>query len=148
MHIHPTLSGFAQLLVKAINMTKLIFDKEKDRPNDEWTTERLVEELFLDLARAKEKMLEGEQPIAVSKYYRQAKEIMFLISVTRPTVPFIVNVSDFSTKVMQELEKLHRLGDIKTISYVLTSAVGKIFENVNFEYYHGSIMRNLKVRLV
>ncbi len=129
-------------------MTRLNFDIEVDDFDDEWTTERLAEETFLDFARAEAKISNDEgESIIVSKYYRQAKEKMFYIPVTEPPIPIIVNISDLSPKVREELESLCTKGDMETFSYVLRAAVGKIFENVNFEYYHGSVMKNLIVRV-
>jgi len=30
--------------------------------------------------------------------------------------------------------------------YIVTEAVGRLFENVDSDYYHGSVMKNLNVR--
>ncbi len=81
-------------------MTKLNFDLEEEDFNDEWTTERIAEEIFLDFARAEEKISNNEdQSIIVSKYYLQARKKLFRIPVTAPPIPIIVNISDLSNQI-------------------------------------------------
>jgi hypothetical protein len=119
--------------------------------NDEvWSTECAVDELQLDLCRAKEEIaidrgfyVNGHRSIktlTVHKYYRQARKLMKWFP-----PDFVINVSDLSPKLIKELEA--RLDDPPTFGYILNQAVGRIFENLDFNLYHLSIARNLRVRL-
>jgi hypothetical protein len=124
--------------------------------NDEiWSTECTVDELQLDLCRAKEEItidrdfyVNGQRSLktlTVRKYYRQARELMKWISIMRPAPEFVINAIDLSPEVTGELEA--RLDNPPTFGYILKEAVGRIFENLDFNLYHQSIARSLKVRL-
>jgi hypothetical protein len=129
-------------------MTKLIYDIQEDRIDDSWTSERLKEEAFLSLARIQEKIVNEEgESITVRKYYRQAREKMYWIPISMPTIPFIIHISDLSDKVRNELDGYYKTVDKRSFTRILNEIVGKFFENLDFECYHGSIMKNLKVRL-
>lgn len=110
---------------------------------EEWTIECLVDQLFLSLAGTKECVTNGkDETLHVKKYYRRAREIIKSISIWRPPPIFIINISDLPKRIIKEFEAVT---DDKTRAYVLTQAVGRIFENLDFEHYHLSIARNLCV---
>jgi hypothetical protein len=67
------------------------------------------------------------------------------IPIARPAPEFVISAHDLSPKVTEEFEV--RLDDPFTFSYILKEAVGRIFENIDFAYYHQGIARSLKVRL-
>jgi hypothetical protein len=115
-------------------------------PRFAWTTQKLIDELFLHLMRVSEIVTneEGEK-IEVRKYYRRATELEKRIPIARPPPKYVIDKSDLNERLRREL-----LDDITSNGWrqhVLKEAVGRIFENLNFEYYHLSIARNLKVRL-
>jgi hypothetical protein len=123
-----------------------------------WSTECTVDELGLELCKVKKeitiygdffyvngKPYQTEKRLAVRKYYLQARKLMNWIPIARPVPEFVIMTRDLSPKVIKELED--RLGDPNTLTYILKQAVGHIFENIDFRYYHLSIARNLKVRL-
>jgi hypothetical protein len=120
-----------------------------------WSIERTVDELQLNLCKTKEQItidrgfyVDGQKQtrtVSVRKYYRQALELMKWIPIARPPPDFIINVRDLPPKTVQELE--FRADDPPIFAYILKQAVGRIFENLDFNYYHLSIARNLKVRL-
>jgi hypothetical protein len=124
---------------------------------EEWTTECLIDELFLCLCRTKEEItidrgfyVNGQRSVrilTVRKYYRRARlEVLKWIQRgARPTPDFIINVNDLAPKIVQEIESIACTP--ATLHYVLTQAVGRIFENLDFESYHFLVARNLKVRL-
>lgn len=132
---------------------KVVVDKE------EWLTSYTIEKLFFHLVsieqeitpkdKEKEKLLEAKglpSVLTVKKYYRQAKELMRWIPFLQlPSNEFVINISDLTPKLKKEIESMMPYPN--TIKYVLTQAVGRIFENLDFEYYHNSIARNLRVRL-
>lgn len=129
-------------------MTKLIYDIQENRIDDLWTTERLKEEAFLSLARVQEKIVNEEGgSVTVRKYYRQAREKMSWIPISKPTIPFIIHISDLCDQVRNELDDYYKTVDKRSFTRILKEVAGKFFENLDFEYYHVSIMRNLTVRL-
>ncbi len=48
---------------------------------------------------------------------------------------------------MNELESYSKTVNKRVFTHILKDIAGKFFENLDFEYYHGSIIRNLIVRL-
>ena len=94
----------------------------------------MIDELFIHLARVPDR-----------KYYRRATELERWISTARPPPEFIVDKSDFNDRLRKEL--LDEITSNDARQDVLKEAVGRIFENLNFERHHLSIARNLKVRL-
>ena len=129
-------------------MTEFHFNKETNSQDDIWTTECLKEEFFLSLASTKEIVTNDSGTVVTDKkYYRQAKEKMYLIPITKPSTPFIIYYSDLSVRVIQEFSDYCAESDEKRIVIFLKDIAGRFFENLDFEYYHSSIMRNLRVKL-
>jgi hypothetical protein len=124
-------------------------------PEVVWSIECIIDELHLELSRVKEELtidlnyyVDGQRRVktkTVTKYYRQALALIRWIPIARPPREFVISTCDLSPKVIQELEE--RIDNPQTFSYILKQAVGRIFENIDFVYYHQSIARNLKVRL-
>jgi hypothetical protein len=111
--------------------------------NERWTTECLVDELFLHLTNFKE-IIENNhgQTLEVKKYYHQANELIPLIPVGKPTPTFVIYLADLTPKLRKELKDSSE----EERRYVVMQAVGRIFENVNSRLYHLSIARKLKVQ--
>jgi hypothetical protein len=110
------------------------------------TTEALVDKLFLCLAGAKETIIVKEncnKEITVRKYYRQSRELLKWIPIAGADSPFIIYLSDLTPQIKQEFDEL----EVTTVRYILTQAVSRLFENLDFEYYHLSTARKIKVRL-
>jgi hypothetical protein len=117
-------------------MTEIIDDER-------WTTECLVDELFLHLANFKITIENNQgQTLEVKKYYQQANELLPRIPVGKPTPTFIIYLSDLTHKILQELKESTK----EEKRYVVMKAVGRIFENINSRLYHLSIARKLKVQ--
>jgi hypothetical protein len=100
-----------------------------------WTSEKLIDELFLHLARVPNR-----------KYYRLAAELGRWIPIARPPPEYPIDKSDLNDRLRNEL--LEEITSEEARQHILKEAVGRIFENLNFERYQLSIARNLKVRLV
>ena len=112
-----------------------------------WTTEKLIDELFLHLASISEIVVnDSGDKIRVRKYYRRATELGRWIPIARPPPEYIVDKSDLNDGLRKEL--LDEITSNDGRQHVLKEAVGRIFENLNFERYHLSIARNLVVKLV
>jgi hypothetical protein len=119
---------------------------QQTKEQELWTTECLVDQLFLCLAGTNEYITTNtnDETIPVKKYYSQARQLMKWIPIARPAPEFVINISDLKSKVRKEIESI--IDSPSTLQYVLTQAVGRIFENIDFDYYHLSIARNLKVK--
>lgn len=120
-----------------------------------WSIECIVDELQLNLCRTKEHItfsLKNDgwdesktKTVTVHKYYRQARELMKWIPIARPVPEFVLSASDLSPKVVEELEA--RVDNPSIFKYILKEAVGRIFENLDFNRYHLSFARHLRVRI-
>ena len=131
-----------------MHLTKFIFDLDDEHPSDHWTTERLKDEFFICLTRVKEKIYnEGGKIVTVRKYYNQAISKMYLIPIAHPSVPFMIDVNDLSSRVRDDFFSYCEETNEKNVTYFLKEVSGRFFENLDYEYYHCSIMRVLKVRL-
>jgi hypothetical protein len=131
--------------------TTMLFDIEILNDLDLWTTERIIEELFLDLASVKEKIYNAEGGhVTVHKYYHQAREKMYWIPITKGKgrMSFVIHLSDLTERVKKELQEYYIDAGKKGLSLVLNQAVCRIFENLDFEYTHTNIVKNLAVRLI
>jgi hypothetical protein len=128
---------------------KLIFIPSREYENGQkeyWTTECLVDQLFLNLCSSRQAIVnDNGRIITVRKYYAQARELMKWIPIARlPSNEFVINISDITPAIRKEIESI--VNSPKMLQYILTQAVGRIFENLDFEYYHLSVARNLRVR--
>lgn len=118
------------------------------KEEDYWTEECLIDRLKQDLASAEYSVsdckdnLQGSRVFDSRKYYNRAHHFLKIGSFK--SVPsFVVNLSDLTPKLIEELYNL----DEYDRNYVLKQAIGRIFEDVNFELYHNSVSKVLKVRL-
>ncbi len=111
--------------------------------NERWTTEYLVDQLFMHLDSFTEiiKNDQGQTLTVKKKYRRQAYDLLPRIPVAKPTPTFIINTSDLTPRLLQELK--HSVKEERR--YVVMQAVGRIFENIDSRLYHLSIARKLKV---
>lgn len=76
------------------------------------------------------------------KYYNQAHD-MLKIGAFKPVPYFTVYLADLTPELIIELYGL----DIADRIFVLKQAISRIFEDVNFEIYHNSVSKVLKVKL-
>ena len=131
------------------NDSIVVFEQDSESRNNQkeyWTTECLVDQLFLNLCSSRQSITNNSgRTITIRKYYAQARELMKWIPIARlPSNEFVINISDIIPTIKEEIESV--ANSPKTLQYILTQAVGRIFENLDFEYYHLSIARNLRVR--
>ncbi|MGA8911520.1 MAG: hypothetical protein WB443_01540, partial [Nitrososphaeraceae archaeon] len=74
-----------------------------------WTTEALIDELFLCLAGVKEIITNQEKNgkrVTVRKYYSQARDLMKWIPIAKPSPPFIIYLSDLTPQIKNEFKQL------------------------------------------
>jgi hypothetical protein len=126
-------------------------DSNKDFADDDWTIERVLDELFVCLAGKREVIPDKRKDsilIYYRKYYHQARKLFKWIPIAKPPPEFVVNISDFTIRIVAELKVILYDEENKDDStYALKQAVGRIFENIDFRQYHLSIARNLEVVL-
>ena len=103
-------------------------DKYQDN-DEEWNLERLKEELFNCLMLIK---IHGE-----CKYEKQAADLIYKIPRYRPTPVFIINYSDLSLKLIEELSSL----DDVNLDIVIKDVISWIYELINRKYFLLSIKR-------
>lgn len=99
------------------------------------TIEATVDNLYLCLMKQES-----------SYYERQASDLIYKIPVYKPAPIFEIRISDLNEQVKKELDD--RWNYKREIDYILKEAVGKIFANVNEQYFLLSVKRLLKVKLV
>jgi hypothetical protein len=97
--------------------------------NHSLTLEHVVDELFLNLAK------HG------TKYYDQAFELSHKFQFMGK--PFVINESDLDRQILKEIAQTPPRGQ----KYIFTMAVSRIFENIDFDNFHHTIMRHLTVRI-
>ena len=104
----------------------------------DWTEERLIDEISLQLAGTKQTITHNSKNITINKYQSQALRLRKWIPIAKPVPEFIVNMSDLTPKIIADLKTLD---DSQS---VLKLAVGKIFENIDSRQYHLGIARKSK----
>ena len=115
---------------------------------DFWTTGHIIDELAFRLSSVASYVIkEDTNKILIShKYYDQAEWLSHRINVWKPTPEFVINVSDLTSRLKKELKEISSTPE--TLNHVVTQAVARIFEAVNFELYHKSgIAGKLRWRL-
>jgi hypothetical protein len=108
-----------------------------------WTEDRLIEEIFLQLAQTKQTIITADdnRHVTIYKYYSQVCRLRPWIAVADPTPSFIVDVSDLTARILADL------GTVDDPKVLLKQAIGRLFENIDARQYHLSIARILKMRL-
>lgn len=130
-------------------MTEFIFDTIPDNDDNLWTAGRLADELFLNLASIKVKIYNNEGiPVTVHKYYHQVREKIYHIPLYGNLVPFVIHLSDLTEKIRKELIDYYNDAGERGFTMLLKLAACRIFENLDPEYTHVSVMKNLKVRFI
>ena len=76
-------------------------------------------------------------------YYKTYHYLKLGLFLKKDAPPFKISLSHFSPEILFELSQL----DEKDKKFVLKQAVGRIFEDINFDLYHDSISANLEVIL-
>ena len=115
----------------------------RDSEIEYWTIAHLSDELSLQLVKAKETLNYNGRKITIYKYYNQALRLWKWIPISKPKTKFIINISDLTPRIYCELKNL----DKDALRYVLKESVRRIFENIDFKFYHECIEDNLEVTL-
>jgi hypothetical protein len=84
----------------------------------------------------------------IRPYVKQAEDLMYQIPVFKPVPPFII----YKSQMPKEIKKVYY--EFKNFSYkhefeaAILDAVGRVFENLNSEYYHRSVKKLLWVKAI
>lgn len=129
-------------------MSRLVFDKKDFGPlmyvdENEWTTGRFKDEAFLSLVKTPDR-----------KYYEQAKALMYRIPLTKQNpksedeaIPFVIDFNDLSSRVQGEFLEYCRLYSDTKVRILLKEIVIRLFENLDWNYAHMSVMKKLRVKI-
>ena len=112
----------------------------------------LVNQYYYDYDNELDFSIDTKDPKSIEKkiyddrwYYYKAYHYQKLgLFLRKDAPPFKVSLSHLSEEIIYELSQLGK-NDRK---FVLKQAVGRIFEDINFNLYHDSISANLEVVLV
>jgi hypothetical protein len=133
-----------------LNKKKSICSSNSSRENEPlWSTAKMKDELVTQLALASVCTKNDQFGFThvLFKYYERAAFWMYRIPLARTVLFFDIDLDDLSIKLTHELAELKK-PDPRMFWYVVKIAVVHIFENINFEYFHRSVMRDLKIRFV
>lgn len=92
--------------------------------------------------------------VSNKKYYIQAIEKMYRIPLTEQhpkskeeAVPFIINLSDLSPTVKSQLKQYCELHNKRQVTLLLKQVVIRLFENLDYDYAHMSVMKKLRIAI-
>jgi hypothetical protein len=114
-------------------------NEHNDGKEEAWTTQRLIDELYLCLIDFRDGMNEN-----LRKYEDQAGYLIYRIPIYKPTPSFLISKKDLTVRLIQELESLDQISRKK----VLKDAADRIFEGINKRYYLLSVRNLLNVELI
>jgi hypothetical protein len=137
---------FWTLINTRLNLSNpsLVIERVLNNNNIEyWHFGYLIEVLFLQLAKVKEILNYNGKKVSIYKYYNQALRMWKWIPISKPKAIFVVYASDLTPRIYCELKSL----DKHTAQYVLKESAKRIFENIDFKFYHEHIENNLEVVL-
>lgn len=114
-------------------------------PDDEWTTEKLIDELQCNIATTEQVVTDKVgQTQFIKKYESQCIKLAPWIPIALPTPEYAIYISDLKPEVRWHLEKLSHPRYKET---VLHQAVLRLFDALGIES-HKSIGRKLIVKLI
>jgi hypothetical protein len=134
-------------------------------PNERWTGQKIRDELVLDLSNAvsqnvvynpvlysngiseeiQEKYRQGiDYPF---KYQDQARKLLYRIPIDKPAPYYIIYLSDLDRKVKQQLKDLKASYTNKDYQHIISSAVDRMFESINYSYFRLSVAGLVKWRI-
>jgi hypothetical protein len=141
-----TFSAILEKIKKELAIIKFDIEKykkevdkyKKDRPSNQFYYDYDFE---LDFSENPKIPFDMDDRWYYYKAYHYLKLGLFL---RKDAPPFKISLSHLSPEMIYELSQL----DEKDRKFVLKQAIGRIFEDINFDLYHNSISANLEVILV
>jgi hypothetical protein len=96
------------------------------------------DELAFQLGSAATREITNDEHIRIDhKYYARAEYVLYRISIWKISPVFVINCSDLSQQLQEELEKLKK-NDTGLFDKTVTEAIQSLMESVNQRYYHVS----------
>lgn len=148
-----------KLVVKLKDPKRFLVNKENQVLQEkifdtfvEWTTERLIDKVFLSLMSIKSRfcMINARddtrnrgQGIIRRFYEEQARYKMYRMVIFRPPPTFIIYLKDLDERVKSQLGSREK----QSRDFILEQAAERIFEQVDSRYFLLSAKQFLKVRL-
>jgi hypothetical protein len=150
---------------KPVSATLLTKSRRAYDPHERWTAQKIRDELVLDLSNAvgtnvaynpslypngvseeiQEKYQQGiDYPF---KYRDQARKLLYRIPIDKPAPYYIIHVSDLDRKVKQQLKALNASYTNIDYQHIISSAVDRMFESINYAYFHLSVAGLVKWRI-
>jgi hypothetical protein len=141
---------------RTVSATLTILTKSRRAydPHERWTAQKIRDELVLDLSNAvsgnvvynpalypndvsEETQEEYWQGIDYPfKYRDQARKLLYRIPIDKPAPYYIIHLSDLDRKVKQQLKDLKASYTNKDYQDIISSAVDRMFESINYVYFH------------
>ena len=135
-----------ELAILKFNVNEYLKEIDKSK------TDRPVNQYYYDYYNELDFSIDTKDPKSIEKkiyddrwYYYKAYHYQKLgLFLRKDSPPFKVSLSHLSQEMIYELSQL----DENDRKFVLKQAIGRIFEDINFDLYHNSISANLEVVLV
>ena len=126
-----------------IDYVKEIEKYKKDRPLNQY---------YYDYDKELDFSIDIKDPESIEKkicddrwyYYKAYHYLKLGLFLRKDAPPYKISLSHLSAEIIYELNHFNE----KDRKFILKQAVGRIFEDINFDLYHDSISAKLKVILV
>lgn len=104
-----------------------------------YTIAALKDELIKQLSSMLETSgnTENNDENTIYKYHIYAKKLLYRINLAKPVPIFEISIADLSQEIVQELQEL----DQETLNEVVIDAISRLYESVNFDYFHTTEIR-------
>jgi hypothetical protein len=112
------------------------YDPGKEISDVPWTNNCLTDKLVYRLGSTSSYKINAvsKEILITHKYYDQAEWVLYHINIHKPPPQFVINLSDLTRKLKEEISSLRPTPS--TLNEVITTAVRRMLESVNPEYYH------------
>jgi hypothetical protein len=102
-----------------------------------WSINYIKDELTFQLSSTKSSLIDekAQEIHTIKKYHNLAEFVLYRINLYRPPPEFLINRSDLTPRLQNELEQLHK-NSPKIFEKIVTESVQAILESVNQRYYH------------
>jgi hypothetical protein len=112
------------------------YDPGKEISDVPWTNNCLTDKLVYRLGSTSSYKINAvsKEILITHKYYDQAEWVLYHINIHKPPPQFVINLSDLTRKLKEEISSLRPTPS--TLNEIITTAVRRMLESVNPEYYH------------
>jgi hypothetical protein len=119
---------------------------------DKYKKDRPSNQIYYDYDKELDFSVDTKEPESIKRkiyderwyYYKAYHYLKLGLFLRKDAPPFKVSLSHLSPEIIYELNQLSE----KDRKFVLKQAVGRLFEDINFDMYHNSISANLEVILI